>query len=89
MYNFLIKDFNSNQGRFLLECTAWIISIGCAITMAVTVPNPPLLFLYPIWMTGCIIAAGCSYSRGSFWLFANYMLLALIDSVGLARMILL
>lgn len=88
MYDFVVNDFRSHRLRFILECIAWIISIGCAIGMALTVPHPPLLLLYPIWMTGCIIAAGCSYSRGSFWLFFNYMLLTLIDSVGLIRMIL-
>ena len=88
MYEFFIADYNDHKLRFLVESIAWLISIGCAIAMAVTVPNPPLLILYPIWMTGCIIAAGCSYSRGSFWLFANYLILTLIDSVGLIRMIL-
>jgi hypothetical protein len=56
--------------------------------MALTVPNPPLLILYPIWITGCVIYAGCAYSRRSFGMLANYGLLVSIDSVGLARMML-
>jgi hypothetical protein len=31
-------DFASNRFRFLIECCAWAISVGCSITMAVTVP---------------------------------------------------
>lgn len=81
------NDFKSNKLRFLLESIAWAISIGCSITMALTVPNPPLLILYPIWITGCAIYAGCAYSRGSFGMLANYILLTTIDTIGLIRMI--
>ena len=77
------QDYKSHRLRFCLEVLAWAISIGCSITMAVTVPNPPLLVLYPIWITGCAIYAGCAYSRRSFGMLANYILLTTIDSVGL------
>ncbi len=43
-------DWYSNKFRFAVELIAWSISIGCAIAMALTVPNPPLLILYPIWI---------------------------------------
>ena len=55
--------------------------------MALTVPNPPLIILYPIWIAGCAIYAGCALSRGSFGMLANYLLLVTIDTVGLARMV--
>ena len=42
------NDWNSNKFRFGVEFVAWAISIGCAIVMAITVPNPPLMVLYPI-----------------------------------------
>jgi hypothetical protein len=80
-------DYQSNRVRFCLEVLAWAISIGCAITMAVTVPTPPLLALYPVWITGCAIYAWCAYSRRSFGMLANYILLTAIDTVGLVRMI--
>jgi hypothetical protein len=79
-------DFRSNPVRFLIELFAWIVSIGCSITMAVTVPNPPLIFLYPVWIIGCSMYAWAAYSRRSFGMLANYMLLVGIDSVGLVRM---
>jgi len=81
------QDYASHRLRFCLEVLAWALSIGCAIAMALTVPNPPLLVLYPIWITGCAIYAGCAYSRGSFGMLANYLLLVTIDTVGLARML--
>ena len=80
-------DWYSNRIRFVAECLAWAISIGCSITMAVTVPTPPLLTLYPIWIIGCGIYAWASYTRKSFGMLANYILLTTIDSVGLIRML--
>jgi hypothetical protein len=87
-FNWIKEDYRSNQLRFCFEVLAWAISIGCSLTMALTVPNPPLLYMYPVWITGCAIYAGCAYSRGSFGMLANYILLTTIDSVGLIRMIL-
>ena len=80
-------DWTSNKFRFIVELIAWAISIGCSITMALTVPNPPLLFLYPVWITGCAMYAWAAWTRRSFGMLANYMLLVTIDAVGLVRMI--
>ncbi len=86
-FDWIRDDFKSNSFRFCIELLAWAISIGCAITMAATVPNPPLLILYPIWITGCALYAWAAFTRKSFGMLANYMLLVAIDSVGLIRMI--
>jgi len=80
-------DWLSSKFRFIIELLAWAISIGCSITMALTVPNPPLLILYPIWIAGCAMYAWASYTRKSFGMLANYLLLVTIDTVGLVRMI--
>lgn len=80
-------DYNTNPFRFAVELLAWAISIGCAITMAVTVPAPPLLVLYPMWIAGCALYAWAAYTRKSFGMLANYMLLVGIDAVGLTRMV--
>jgi hypothetical protein len=80
-------DYKSHRIRFIIELLAWAISIGCSITMAVTVPTPPLLTLYPIWILGCAMYAWAAWTRRSFGMLANYILLTTIDSVGLARML--
>ena len=80
-------DWYSNRFRFTIELLAWAISIGCSITMALTVPNPPLLILYPIWIIGCGMYAWAAHTRRSFGMLANYLLLVTIDTVGLVRMI--
>jgi hypothetical protein len=80
-------DWYSNKFRFCVELLAWAVSIGCSLTMAITVPNPPLLALYPVWISGCAMYAWASYTRKSFGMLANYLLLVTIDLVGLYRMI--
>ena len=80
-------DYQSHRVRFLIELLAWAISIGCSLTMAVTVPNPPLLALYPVWITGCALYAWAAWTRRSFGMLANYLLLTSIDAVGLVRML--
>ena len=81
------SDYNTNPFRFVVEVLAWAVSIGCSITMATTVPNPPLIVLYPIWISGCAMYAWASYTRRSFGMLANYILLVSIDTVGLIRML--
>ena len=86
-FDWIRDDFKSNPIRFAVELLAWAISIGCSITMAVTVPTPPLLALYPIWITGCAMYAWAAWTRKSFGMLANYILLTAIDTVGLVRML--
>jgi len=87
IYNYIKDDYSTNPVRFIVEVTAWAISVGCSVTMALTVPYPPLLILYPIWISGCAMYAWASYTRKSFGMIANYILLVTIDSVGLVRML--
>lgn len=81
------EDWESHRVRFIMEVLAWAISIGCSLTMAITVPNPPLLILYPIWIAGCAIYAWAAWTRRSFGMLANYILLTTIDTIGLIRML--
>jgi hypothetical protein len=87
IFGWIKDDWRSNRFRFCIELLAWAISIGCSITMALTVPSPPLLVLYPIWIVGCGLYAWAAFTRKSFGMLANYMLLVTIDSVGLIRML--
>ena len=87
IFNWIKDDYRTHPIRFVIELLAWGISIGCSIAMALTVPNPPLLTLYPIWIIGCGLYAWASFTRKSFGMLANYLLLVTIDSVGLIRMV--
>ena len=86
-FQWIRNDYTSNRFRFSIELLAWAVSIGCSITMAATVPHPPLLVLYPIWIAGCAMYAWAAWTRKSFGMLANYVLLTTIDCIGLFRML--
>jgi len=86
-FDWIHDDYRTYPLRFCVELLAWAVSIGCSITMAATVPNPPLLILYPVWISGCAMYAWASYTRKSFGMLANYILLTTIDTIGLIRMV--
>lgn len=81
------RDYREWPLRFFVEVLAWAISIGCSLVMAFTVPTPPLLILYPIWIAGCAMYGWAAWTRGSFGMLANYILLVTIDSIGLVNML--
>jgi len=86
-FQWIKEDWKSNRIRFCVEIVAWAISIGCSITMALTVPHPPLIVLYPIWIAGCAMYSWAAWTRRSFGMLANYLLLTTIDTIGLIRML--
>ena len=87
VFDWIRDDWKSGRVRFVVEILAWAISIGCSIAMALTVPNPPLLILYPIWIIGCALYLWAAFTRKSFGMVANYLLLVSIDTIGLIRML--
>lgn len=87
IFQWIKDDFRSYRIRFIIELTAWTLSIGCSLVMAFTVPNPPLLMLYPVWITGCAMYGWAAWTRRSFGMLANYCLLVTIDIIGLVRML--
>jgi hypothetical protein len=81
------RDFREYPLRFTLEIFAWIMSIGCAVLLAITVPTPPWLILYPTFIVQWGIFAWAAWSRGSVGMLSNYLLLVAIDTVALIRII--
>lgn len=78
-------DWRSHPVRFIVETWAWAFSIVAAILFAATVPNVPLVLYLGITITNCSLYAWASWHRGSFGLFANYLLLTLLDVVAITR----
>jgi hypothetical protein len=85
--NWIKEDYASNPLRFSLEFLAWAMSIGCTIWMGYTLPTPPFIYLYPLFMFQCSIFAWAAWTRGSTGMIANYALIATIDLVAYVRMI--
>ena len=88
IYGWAKADFKDWPLRFVLEVSAWAASIACSVTMALTIPNPPFLILYPLFMAQCAIFGWAAYTRKSFGMVGNYMLLVSIDSMALIRLLL-
>lgn len=86
-FTWIREDWKSSPVRCFLEILAWVLSIGCAFTMMLTVPNPPFLILYPLFILQCGIFAWAAWTRKSSGMLANYLLLVTIDSVALLRML--
>jgi hypothetical protein len=76
-------DYRSHPFRFAVEMLAWAMSIGAAVLFAFTVPNVPFLVYLSVTITGCGLYAWAAYSRRSFGMLANYLLLTTIDSYAL------
>jgi hypothetical protein len=84
--DYIQEDWAENKIRTVLEVTAWVTSIACSITMALTLPNPPFLILYPLFISHCAVFAYCAYTRGSTGMLANYIMLTSIDTLALVRL---
>jgi len=86
--NWIKQDYREHPLRFCLELVAWFMSIMCAVWMGMTLPNPPFLILYPLFIIQCAIFAWAAWTRGSTGMVANYLLITTIDIVAITRMIL-
>ena len=81
-------DWRSHPVRFIVETWAWAFSIIAAVLFAATVPAVPLVLYLSITISNCSLYAWAAWHRGSFGLFANYLLLTVLDVVAIARTIL-
>ena len=86
IYAWIRKDFHEWPLRFVLEVTAWITSIACSTIMAFTLPHPPFLLLYPMFIAQCSIFAWAAWTRQSLGMLGNYILLISIDIAALIRL---
>lgn len=85
---YIRQDYATHPVRFSLELLAWFMSIGCTIWMGYTLPNPPFIILYPLFVIQCSIFGWAAWTRGSTGMVANYLLITTIDIIAYTRMIL-
>jgi hypothetical protein len=81
------QDYREYPLRFILELTAWMMSISCTVWMGMTLPNPPFIWIYPLFIVQCSIFAWAAYTRGSTGMIANYLLISTIDIIAYVRMV--
>jgi hypothetical protein len=82
------QDYKEHPLRFCLEFLAWFMSIGCTIWMGATLPNPPFLILYPLFIIQCSIFGWAAWTRGSTGMVANYLLIVTIDIIAITNLVL-
>ena len=85
--NWIKQDYKEHPVRFCLELLAWFMSIGCTVWMGYTLPNPPFIFLYPLFIIQCSIFGWAAWTRRSTGMVANYLLIATIDLIAITRMV--
>ena len=85
--DYIRADWAENKIRTVLEVTAWITSMCCAIAVAITVPDVPWLIIYPLFISHCAMFAYCAWTRGSTGMIANYLVLCTVDTIGLTKLI--
>lgn len=83
----ILRDFRSHPVRFTAESMAWLVTVSCALTMALTIPNPPFRITYPLWICASTTFGVAAWTRGSFWMAANYVILVSIDLIALHRLL--
>jgi hypothetical protein len=84
----IVNDYRAYPLRCVLEISAWAMSIVCAGTMALTIPNAPFIILYPMFILQCSIFAWAAWTRKSSGMLGNYILLVTIDTIALIRLML-
>lgn len=83
--DWIVEDWRSNRIRFTVEVLAWAMSIGAAILFAVTVPSVPFVLYLAVTVSSCAMYAWAAWTRRSFGMLANYMLLTGIDTVAFTK----
>ena len=86
--NWIGDDYRSHPVRFCIEILAWVMSIGANVMFALTVPNVPFFVYLSITITSCAMYAWAAWTRKSFGMLANYLLLTTVDSIGFLRILL-
>lgn len=86
--NWIGDDYRSHPVRFCIEILAWVMSIGANVMFALTVPNVPFFLYLSITITSCAMYAWAAWTRKSFGMLANYLLLTTVDSIGFLRILL-
>jgi hypothetical protein len=70
-----------------METINWALNFAVAMTFTLTVPNVPLLLVYPMFFTALSISIYSAISRGSFGILITSITIFLIDLIGYWRLL--
>jgi hypothetical protein len=86
---FIHDDWCEHPIRLILETVNWALNFVIAMTFTLTVPNVPLLVVYPLFFTALSISIYSAISRGSFGLLMTSLTIFVIDLVGYYRLLMI
>lgn len=86
---FIRQDWHSHPIRLILETVNWALNFVIAMLFTLTVPNVPLLVIYPLFFIALSISIYSAASRGSFGLLMTSVTIFLIDLVGYYKLLML
>ena len=84
--DYVKRDWDDNPWRVAGEMYNWFTSVTSSAIFALTVPTPPFLLLYPLWLSGLIVMIFCARSRGSTGILAVCLSMLAMDSIGIIRL---
>jgi hypothetical protein len=84
---FIKDDWDSHPVRLMLETVNWALNFVIAMIFTLTVPNVPLLLVYPLFFTALSISIYSAISRGSFGLLITSLTIFIIDLVGYFKLL--
>ena len=87
-FEFVRADYRSYPLRFIIEAISWTGALINTTIITVTVPSPPWLICYSIWVVGCLMCSWAAYTRKSTWGMVSCLAFAIIDGIGLIKILL-
>lgn len=85
--SFIKRDWHEHPVRLILETINWALNLAVALTFTLTVPNVPLLIVYPMFFAALSISIYSAVSRGSFGLLLTSVTLFIIDFIGYIKLL--
>lgn len=86
--DYVRKDWESSPIRTILELYGWAVTTSSSLIFAFTVPNPPFMILYPLWISALFALTYCAFTRGSVGMVALNLSMIVIDIIGYSRLLL-
>ena len=86
---FIQDDWYSHPMRLCLEIVNWFLNLVIVILFAITVPDVPYLFVYPMFLVCLTTSMYAAWSRGSFGLLLTSITIFIVDMIAYIKLLLM
>lgn len=84
---FWMETWKLNKTLFVAEAIGSLLGMGAAAIMALTAPNPNLLWVFTMYVISAILLMYASYKRRSSWMLVLMTFYAVTTSFGLFKLL--